>query len=133
MKIFSFLILFFSLSVVLAQDEAPVSPQIAIRIDAGDTAISNDINITFLEVLEDSRCPKDVVCVWAGQAKVKVLISGPDIEEKELELIVGKKDYNIIIDEEEFVLQAMGLTPYPTTQNMGNRDYALLVVQKNYD
>jgi len=28
--------------------------------------------IKFLDVVEDSRCPVDVNCVWAGNAKVKV-------------------------------------------------------------
>lgn len=26
-----------------------------------------------LEVIEDSRCPKDVACVWAGRVRVKML------------------------------------------------------------
>jgi hypothetical protein len=30
------------------------------------------IKIKFLDVIEDSRCPKSKVCVWAGNAKVKI-------------------------------------------------------------
>jgi len=33
-----------------------------------------DINLKFEEVLSDSRCPKDVECVWAGEAKVLIEI-----------------------------------------------------------
>lgn len=38
----------------------------------GETAsdASGSITVTFVEVLEDSRCPADAVCVWAGQVKV---------------------------------------------------------------
>ena len=38
----------------------------------GETAshASGSITVTFVEVREDSRCPADAVCVWAGQVKV---------------------------------------------------------------
>jgi hypothetical protein len=43
-----------------------------------------DFEITFLEVLEDSRCPKDVECIWAGRAtslvKIKTTDSAEDFE-----------------------------------------------------
>jgi hypothetical protein len=31
--------------------------------------------ITFKQVREDSRCPVDVTCVWAGDAKIEIVIS----------------------------------------------------------
>lgn len=30
------------------------------------------LRLSFVEVLEDSRCPVDVTCVWAGNAKVLI-------------------------------------------------------------
>ena len=33
-----------------------------------------DLNITFAEVSEDSRCPTDAACVWEGQAIVRLVI-----------------------------------------------------------
>lgn len=33
------------------------------------------INIKFVSVVEDSRCPEKSMCVWAGNAKVQVVIS----------------------------------------------------------
>ncbi|MBS3134137.1 hypothetical protein J4214_02805 [Candidatus Woesearchaeota archaeon] len=35
---------------------------------------SENIRIKFLEILEDSRCPRDVQCIWAGQIKILVNI-----------------------------------------------------------
>lgn len=32
--------------------------------------------ITFERVLSDSRCPPDVVCIWAGSVRVRLAISG---------------------------------------------------------
>lgn len=37
-----------------------------------DSVILGDIIVTPIEVLEDSRCPLDVTCVWAGVLSVKV-------------------------------------------------------------
>lgn len=39
------------------------------------SAANGEIILKFISVLEDSRCPTDVNCVWAGNAKVEVLIS----------------------------------------------------------
>ena len=30
------------------------------------------LSVEFVRVLEDSRCPKDTTCVWAGEVKVEV-------------------------------------------------------------
>ncbi|MFA7216782.1 MAG: hypothetical protein WC095_02275 [Candidatus Paceibacterota bacterium] len=37
-----------------------------------DSVVMGDIIITPEEILEDSRCPLDVTCVWAGVLSVKV-------------------------------------------------------------
>ena len=43
----------------------------------GKTAALNgtDYRITFNRVTEDSRCRVDVVCVWAGDAKIELTVS----------------------------------------------------------
>ncbi|NUM79708.1 hypothetical protein HUU42_02800 [bacterium] len=33
--------------------------------------------LSFDRVSEDSRCPVDVVCVWAGNAKIHLTLTGP--------------------------------------------------------
>lgn len=35
-----------------------------------------DLTVTFEAVTGDSRCPADVVCVWAGDAAVRLQLSG---------------------------------------------------------
>lgn len=32
------------------------------------------VNLTPISIEEDSRCPADVQCIWAGQVRVKVLV-----------------------------------------------------------
>src|SRR5262249_45399476 len=36
--------------------------------------------VKFVSVLEDGRCPEDVTCVWAGNAKIKVRLSKQNLE-----------------------------------------------------
>lgn len=35
------------------------------------------VDLTFEQIIEDSRCPKDVVCVWEGQAKLQFALNVP--------------------------------------------------------
>src|SRR5687768_15934383 len=35
-------------------------------------AAQGGVKIAFVELVEDSRCPVDVDCVWAGNAKIRV-------------------------------------------------------------
>ena len=39
------------------------------------SAVNGEVIIKFVSLIEDSRCPKDVNCVWAGNAKIEVLIT----------------------------------------------------------
>ncbi|MEN9621927.1 MAG: hypothetical protein RLZZ67_361 [Candidatus Parcubacteria bacterium] len=49
-----------------------VSPYGSVTLKIGETANFRGISITPLKVEEDSRCAKDVQCVWAGTVKVSV-------------------------------------------------------------
>lgn len=46
-----------------------------VTLAPGETAIVDDgFAVQFVSVLEDSRCPQDVTCVWAGQVRVQIAI-----------------------------------------------------------
>jgi len=49
-------------------------------LSIGQTAVvrGENLRITFLEVLEDSRCPKNVTCIWAGRVRCLVEITDKD-------------------------------------------------------
>lgn len=42
----------------------------------GQVAYSNGVRFRPLQLLEDSRCPTNVQCVWAGRLKVRTEVSG---------------------------------------------------------
>jgi len=53
-----------------------VEPGASFTLAPGQTATvsGTDTRITFKAVREDSRCPVDVTCVWAGDAKIEIVI-----------------------------------------------------------
>ena len=44
------------------------------RARIGETIAVSGHQITPLQMLEDSRCPQGVVCVWAGQVRISATI-----------------------------------------------------------
>lgn len=39
----------------------------------------NQIDLKFIHLVEDSRCPEGVQCIWAGRAVVEIRINSTDI------------------------------------------------------
>jgi hypothetical protein len=100
-------------------------------LQGGEQFEFGDKSIRFKEVISDSRCPKDVTCVWAGEAKVlieifekgklinekQVVINPYTIEEIPLQFSAGGGIYSIT---------AFKLFPYPSTASKKNTmDYTL--------
>lgn len=46
-----------------------------VQVQINKAVTSNGLKIEFVELVEDSRCPADAQCVWAGNAKIKVRIT----------------------------------------------------------
>jgi hypothetical protein len=55
----------------------------------GQTVYINGLKVRPVEVTEDSRCPTDVVCVWAGRIIVRTEVTGGSWQ-KTIDLEVGK-------------------------------------------
>jgi hypothetical protein len=47
-----------------------------VTLRVGETTRVNNVDIRFTGVLEDSRCPSDVQCIWAGNGRVSLAV-GP--------------------------------------------------------
>lgn len=66
------------LFVVLAAGSVPAfanrTDEVEVRINR-QVRSTGGLKIAFIELVEDSRCPADVQCVWAGNAKIKVRVT----------------------------------------------------------
>jgi hypothetical protein len=59
------------------------------RARFGETAKIGDVRISPLKLEEDSRCPKDVQCVWAGQVRIAAVVTW-QARVQRIELTQGK-------------------------------------------
>jgi len=57
------------------EDKARLGEEFSLPIGQSVVITGEDIDMKFVEVSEDSRCPKDVTCVWEGRATAIVEIS----------------------------------------------------------
>jgi hypothetical protein len=96
------------------------------QLSIGQTARlkSEDLAITFRDVLEDSRCPVDVQCVWAGHAKVALELSQSGKARQTVELSSNLEPREAIY--EGFRVRFEGLLPQPRShQPIRRGDYRL--------
>jgi hypothetical protein len=49
--------------------------EFSLAVGNSATISGTDHRITFTRLMEDSRCPVDVQCVWAGDAKIELTVS----------------------------------------------------------
>jgi hypothetical protein len=88
-------------------------PGVAFSLPVGKTVTinGNGTRITFRQVREDSRCPTDVTCVWAGDARIDVTISrnGSSDETGVLSLAAP----NNVISSGDLQIRFVGLAPAP--------------------
>jgi hypothetical protein len=68
------------------------------------------VRVTLLEVVNDSRCPVDVVCVSAGDAEVRLAVVGEG-EDRTVSLHVMQEPRSVTIGAVR--LELTGLTPSP--------------------
>lgn len=125
-----------STPLLIAQENTKVSPPVIVaKVALGETVIFEETYITFSEVLEDSRCPSNVTCVWAGQAKVLAKIK-TEKETIEKELIFhgtafGSESENTLFISGSKNYIGYRLSPYPkSTIHKDKRDYFLEVYLK---
>ena len=57
-------------------NEAPFRVPSNVTAQLNQEVQIGDVRVKPLAVLEDSRCPVDVTCIWAGRVRLRVAVSG---------------------------------------------------------
>lgn len=96
---------------VFSQTVAQKAGDVKIGISREKRVVKNRLNLRFLEVLEDSRCPIGTDCFWAGNAKIKIQIRKPGGAPKIFELNTAMGDQFVLV--EGYKIQLASLTPHP--------------------
>ena len=114
-------LLIFLVPIVLISLSACSRNQIAVTVELGETftigvgqsarITGEDMVITFNEVIGDSRCPQNVICVWEGVASSHITITHQGV------------DYSVVLNQPGLTDQAedtfidytltYSLNPYP--------------------
>jgi hypothetical protein len=116
-----------------ASEAAPVAilgASAPVRLAPGESAglPLRDARIRFDRVLEDSRCPTGVTCVWAGRARVAVSTrAGGTLESRSHELEVGSEEKGVL-DIGGIRVRAVALEPHPKADIPADSDAYRLVV-----
>ncbi len=76
--------------------------------------------LTFVEVVEDSRCPRDVQCIQAGQAVVRIRVLRDGVLTEENVIVDGRA-----IATDRGPLELSSLEPYPDTSGDAPEPYRL--------
>jgi hypothetical protein len=100
-----------------------------VQLRLGETAALDGgaLQLTFSQVAEDSRCPRDVLCIWMGRAVVRleVVVDGVERHSATVTLYPGPRtqrspDLDATVG--RYVLSLADLQPYPTAGRAGRTD-----------
>jgi len=140
MKLLAYILVFFITHNVMSQDTTNVkieAPKIAAKLLIGAQVKVADIEIRFIEVLEDSRCPKDVNCVWAGEAKVVIELYEDNKFLEKKTIIITPTSYlheklPIVFSSKDSQISLFNLQPYPNFRTpIKKEDYYLQLIIEN--
>ena len=80
---------------------------------AHETAITGeDMSVKFEAILEDSRCPEGVQCVWAGNARIELAVTKAGEDTASLELNTNDR-YPVEAHYLDYTITLIDLKPYP--------------------
>jgi hypothetical protein len=77
--------------------------------------VGEKLRIRFDEVLEDSRCPAQVECVWSGQARIAFVVQAGGSAPKTVAFNTNPAPGQNVLTAEfgEYVIKLVSLEPYP--------------------
>ena len=96
----------------------------------GDKAVfrRTDLELTLIDVTEDSRCPSDVTCVWAGRATAVIKVEMYGNELGRVFLTLGGDDNSNLAPIGNYTIELINLEPYPvSTKEIAAEDYVARV------
>lgn len=112
----------------LSAQETPEKNIYSSSLNLGEMMNFGTRSIKFTRVISDSRCPKDVSCVWAGEAIVSVEVyeDGKCIEEKEITVAASNIPLDFPTGNMNYNISDLSLYPHPSINKKNSPgDYRL--------
>ncbi len=109
-----------------AQDSTDVTkvtpPKVVTKLHFGTSVQFEDVRLKFVEVVQDSRCPKAVQCIWAGEVIVLVDVfkNVNKVEQKKLTINPSfslQEQLGNLFSSEALSISGISVMPYPVVNN----------------
>ena len=128
-----FVLVFFSCSEDPDCVDAALGEEISIQVFDSATYCNENLSITFNAYPNESRCPSDVTCVWAGFVEVELLINEKG-KETVLKLSTEPNVSGIPVQANvgDYSIKLIDVIPYPATNIRidPNQFKVILLVEK---
>ena len=124
-------LIFFSCSDSLTNyNEVSLDKEFSLGVGESAIISQHGITIKFKWVDDDSRCPMDVLCIWAGNAVVVLELKESNRNEQSIKLNTFLNPKSI--EYSDLIIELKELTPYPkSSEKISADDYvAKLIVKK---
>jgi len=102
------------------QAKPQTNQQLKLTVNQQKTVTKDRLKIKFVSVIEDSRCPTDTNCIWAGNAKVQIKVSNSKGASKTFELNMNLEPN--IVSFADYEIKIINLTPQPASNIRINRN-----------
>jgi hypothetical protein len=134
-SLFAFFALFAFFSPSFAQQSRQaemirLGQEFELKINQEATIEGEGLTVAFESVLEDGRCPEDVNCIWAGNAKIKIKLSKRARTPGAVELNTGVKPKSSSFLNYDIKLVALNPRPKADKPVEKNEYKATLIVVK---
>jgi hypothetical protein len=110
-KILVVTLLFAVATIVVMADSPAYEKELVLKIGTESVVPDSDTALRFVEVLEDSRCPEGVDCIWAGVARIKLEASGRN--GRKHEIFLDTLDGTDTAVHADLMIRLIKVDPYP--------------------
>lgn len=108
-----------------------------VKLVFGEKTMSSwsDLKLTLIDVTEDSRCPIDVTCVWAGRATAVIKAEMYGAELGRVSVTLGDGDNSNLAPVDNYTIELIELEPFPlSTKEISMDEYmARVAIGLNYE
>lgn len=109
--------------------DVPLDKEFSLRVGESVIISKQGITIKFKSVEDDSRCPMDAICIWAGNAEVVLELKYSGRREQTVRLNTNLYPKNIKYS--NLLIDLKDLTPYPKSDETINPDdYVVKLIVK---
>lgn len=125
-----FFVLLFAPCLIFGQERDSSSVQevlINYTLQIGKIADFGETSVKFIKIVSDSRCPKNVTCIWQGEAKVLIgIFNNEEMVDQKVIVIPKVREQYAFFGKQDLLLKFFSLSPYPdATDPIQPEEYVL--------